>query len=129
MRVKLIGLIALAAAGFAQATNRTDALDLWRQVRTNLTTSSDFFAQIKDCLTPRFYGQVVSQPGPNELIVNVDDSAGDAELRLTRGVKAQLSAGASIHFEGVVRSFTANPYRLKLEVWPEHFEADQGPPK
>ena len=97
-------------------TGPGDPLDLWRNLRTALTTTNGYFEQIKDCVVPlRFDGRVVSQPGPKELIVNVDDPAGDAELRLTRGAKAQLAAGASIHFQGVVRTFTAHPYRLTLK--------------
>ena len=88
MSLKLIGIVLVSAIGFAQApTPAPDPGDLWRKIRSALMApeGDKFFQQIKDAEIPperqRFGGNVVSQPSPNELIVNVDDPAGDAILR------------------------------------------------
>jgi hypothetical protein len=65
---------------------------------------------------------VVSQPSPNELIVNVDNPAGDAILRLLIAMKKTVAVGALVHFEGVVRAYSRNPCRLTIEVLPEDVE-------
>jgi hypothetical protein len=70
----------------------------------------------------RFSGEVVSQPSPNEVIVNVDNSVGDAILRFLIAVKRPLAVGTPVHFEGVVRAYSKNPYTLTIEVLPEDIE-------
>jgi hypothetical protein len=127
MSLKLIGIVLVSVIGFAQAPT-PNAGGLWRMIRSALTTpdGDKFFQQIKDGQIPpehqRFSGSVVSQPSPNELIVNVDDPAGDAALRFPIAVKRPVAVGAPVQFEGVVRDYSANPYRLTLEVLPEDIE-------
>jgi hypothetical protein len=70
----------------------------------------------------RFSGNVVSQPSPNQLIVNVDDPAGDAILRLLIEVKKTVAVGAPVRFEGLLRAYSRNPYRLTVDVLPEGIE-------
>jgi hypothetical protein len=65
---------------------------------------------------------VVSQSSPNEFIVNVDNPVGDAIPRLPIAVKRSVAVGAAVHFEGVVRAYSKNPYRLTIEVLPEDIE-------
>jgi hypothetical protein len=129
MSLKLIGIVLVSAIGFAQApTPAPDPGDLWRKIRSALMApeGDKFFQQIKDAEIPperqRFGGNVVSQPSPNELIVNVDNPAGDATLRLPIAVKRPVAVGASVRFEGVVRAYSRSPYRLTIEVLPEDIE-------
>ena len=129
MSLKLIGIVLVSVIGFAQApASAPDPGDLWRTIRSALTTPEGniFFQQIKDCQIPpehqRFSGNVVSRPSPNELIVNVANPAGDAILRFPIAVKRPVAVGAPVHFEGVVRSYRRNPYRLTIEVLPEDIE-------
>jgi hypothetical protein len=51
--------------------------------------------------------------------VNVDNSVGDAILRFLIAVKIPLAVGTPVHFEGVVRAYSENPYTLTIEVLPE----------
>ncbi|HXJ44736.1 MAG TPA: hypothetical protein VNH18_35950 [Bryobacteraceae bacterium] len=122
MRLKLIGIVLASVFGFAQTPAPVDPSDLWLIIRNVLTTAEAdrYFEQVKDCQIPpthvRFTGRVVSQPSPNELIVNVDDPAGDAGLRFLFSAKGTIAPGTLVHFKGVLRSYTKNPYRLTLEV-------------
>ena len=106
----------MSVIGFAQApTPAPGPGDLWRMIGSALTTpeGDNFFQRIKDCRIPpehqRFSGNVVSQPSPNELIVDVDNPAGDAILRFPAAVKRPVAVGAPVHFEGVVRAYSGNP--------------------
>ena len=127
MSLKLIGIVLMSVIGFAQAPT-PDPGDIWRMIRGALMAEEGdrYFQQIKDAQIPpghqRFSGNVVSQPSPNELIVNVDNPAGDAILRFPIAVKRPVAVGAPIHFEGVVRAYSRNPYRLTIEVLPEDIE-------
>jgi hypothetical protein len=131
MRVKLIGIALLAAIGFAEPVV-IDTGGLWRQIKRTLTTEGDglagdrYFQNIQDARIPpahlKFHGSVVSEPSSSELIVNVDDPAGDARLRCLFGLKDEIPAGTSVHFEGVVRAYTTNPYTLTLDVRPEDID-------
>ena len=129
MSLKLIGIVLLSVIGFAQnPAPAPDPGDLWRQIRSALMApdGDKFFQQIRDCWIPpahqRFSGNVVSQPSPNELIVNVDNPVGDAVLRLPVAVKRPVAVGAPVRFEDVVRAYSRNPYRLTIEVLPEDVE-------
>jgi hypothetical protein len=135
MRLTLIGIVFVSVIGSAQPpTPAPDPVDLWRKIRSALMTpeGDNFFQQIKDSQIPpeygnppehqRFSGSVVSQPSPNELIVNVDNSVGDAILRSLIAVKRPVAVGAPVRFEGVVRAYSRNPYRLTIEVLPEDIE-------
>jgi len=129
MSLKLIGIVLASIIGFAQpAVPAHEPGDLWRMIRGALITAEGdrYFQQIKDAQIPpgpeRFSGSVVSQSSPNELIVNVDDPAGDAILWLLIAVKKPIAVGAPVHFEGVVRAYSRNPYKLTIEVLPEEIE-------
>ena len=127
MFLRLIGIVLVSVIGFAQAP-ALDTLGLWRMIRNSLVApdGNDYFRQIKDSQIPpthrRFSASVVSQPSPNEFIVNVDNPAGDATLWLPVAVKKSVAAGAPVHFEGVLRGYSGNPYRLTIEVLPEDIE-------
>jgi hypothetical protein len=125
MTLRLIGIVLISVIGFAQTpAPRHGRGELWRMIRNTLTTieGDRYFQQIKGSQVPpahqRFSGSVVSQPSPNELIVNVDDPAGDARLLLLFAPNGAISAATAVHFEGVIRSYTTTPYRLTLDVLP-----------
>ncbi len=97
-------------------------LDLWRSLRARLTETGGeqkYFAQIEGALIPPgdewFDGTVVSQSSPTELIVNVDNTAGDATLKFARPLKG-VTQGTQIQFRGVIDSYTREPYMLRLLV-------------
>ena len=125
MRKRRLGFLAASAAVLAQGPY-ADQTDLWRKIRTSLNSGHGYFSMIEDSQIPpshgRFHGWVVSQPSKTELIVNVDDPAGDADLRLKEGTSAPAAIGTPVYFEGVVKSYTTNPYRLTLEVLPSEIE-------
>ena len=107
------------AAAFAAAN---PDIALWRQIRTALTApdGSNYFGQIKDAAVPpegqagftMFRAKVVSQPSPKEILVNVDNVAGDATLKFENPLKGTVDPGTAFKFKGVVDSFVADPYML-----------------
>jgi hypothetical protein len=117
VKLKLVGILLVAAIGFAQQAPHT--VELWRNIR-NVLTGADgdhyFKQQLEGVELPRLDGKVVSQPSAHELIVNVDDPAGDARLRFLLALKGAIAAGTSVHFQGVGHSYTRNPYQLTLDI-------------
>jgi hypothetical protein len=107
------------AAAFA-AANPDKAL--WRQIRGALTAADGdmYFMQIKDAQVPpagqagftMFRAKIVSQPSPKEILVNVDNAAGDATLKFENPLKGTFDPGMDIKFKGVVDSFQKEPYML-----------------
>jgi hypothetical protein len=82
VKLKLVGIVLVATIGFTQQAPHSG--ELWRNLR-NLLTGADgdryFKQQLEGAELPRLDGKVVSQPSAHELIVNVDDPAGDARLQ------------------------------------------------
>jgi hypothetical protein len=117
VKLKLVGIVLVATLGFAQQSPHTG--ELWRNIR-NVLTGADgdgyFKEQLEGAELPRFDGKVVSQPSAHELIVNVDDPAGDARLQFLLALKGTIAAGTSVHFRGVARSYAKNPYQLTLAI-------------
>jgi hypothetical protein len=117
MSLKLIGIVLVSVLGFAQApSSAPDPGDLWRKIRSALIApdGDKFFQQIKDAVTPTMFpGQVVSQPSPKTLIVNVDNPAGDATLKFENPLKS-IDPGTLVYFNGVVDSYVKVPYMLTL---------------
>lgn len=98
-------------------------IDLWRALRNALTGEgrADYFGQIKDTLIPpegMFDGTVVSQSSQTDIVVNVDNAAGDATLRFEHPLKGVVP-GAPVHFRGVIDSYMKQPYMLSLRVQDE----------
>jgi hypothetical protein len=117
VKPKLMGIVLAGAIGFAQPA--LDTGELWRNIRNALTGADGdrYFKQnLEGAELPRLDGQVVSQPSAHELIVNVDDPAGDARLRFLLALKGTIAAGTPVHFQGVARSYTKNPYQLTLAI-------------
>jgi len=107
------------AAAFATAH---PDLALWRTIRDALTADGGdaYFGQVKDSQIPpqdgafkMFPAKVVSQSG-KELVVSVDNAAGDATLRFENPLKGTVDPGTTFMFKGVVDSFTKVPYMLTL---------------
>jgi len=117
VKLKLAGIVLVATIGFAQQARHTG--ELWRNIR-NVLTGADgdgyFKQQLEGAELPSLDGKVVSQPSAHELIVNVDDPAGDARLQFLLALKGTIAAGTSVHFRGVARSYTKNPYQLTLAI-------------
>jgi hypothetical protein len=109
------------AAAFAAAH---PDIALWRTIRAALTADGGdaYFAQVKDSEIPpqdgafkMFPAKVVSLSG-KDLIVSVDNAAGDATLRFENPLKGTVDPGTAFMFKGVVDSFTKEPYNLVLTV-------------
>ena len=106
------------AAAFAAAH---PDVALWRQIRDALKAPDGdaYFAMIKGAGAPppegpfkMFNAKVVSQPSPKELLVNVDNLAGDATLQFDSPLKGTIDPGTMIKFKGVFEAFTKDPYGL-----------------
>lgn len=110
------------AAAFAAAH---PDIALWRQIRDALRADGGdmYFQQVKGSEIPpqdgafkMFTGKVVSQPSPKEILLNVDNAAGDATLRFEGALKGTIDPGTEVKFKGVVEEFTKEPYNLVLTV-------------
>jgi tetratricopeptide (TPR) repeat protein len=107
------------AAAFAAAH---PDVALWRQIRDALKApdGQTYFGNIKGSEVPpqegaafkMFNAKVVSQPSPKELLVNVDNLAGDATLQFETPLKGTIDPGTMIKFKGVIESFVGDPYML-----------------
>ncbi len=103
-------------------------LAFWETIRTALQSQGDtFFASLQGVGFPppagdaykgatMFRGTVVSVPSPKQILVNVDNSAGDAILKLDDNIKGEIPAGTTIQFKGVVDAYTKDPYTLTLVI-------------
>ena len=116
------------AAAFAAAH---PDIALWRQIRTALTAPDGdaYFMMIKDSAVPpegggftMFNAKVVSQPSPKELLVNVDNVAGDATLKFETPLKGTVDPGTAFKFKGVIDSYVKDPYMLVFTADKEDVE-------
>jgi hypothetical protein len=117
------------AAAFAAAN---PDIALWRQIRGALTAPDGdmYFTQIKDAAVPpegqagftMFRAKVISQPSPKELLLNVDNLAGDATLQFENPLKGTIDPGTQVKFKGVVNSFVKEPYMLTFTAEKEDIE-------
>lgn len=95
-------------------------------IRTALegdSAAAYFDQSLKGALVPpetgdfkRFKAKVVSRPGPKELLVSVDDPAGDATLLFAVPLKGTISPGLEIEFAGVAEAYTKAPYNVRFTV-------------
>jgi hypothetical protein len=106
------------AAAFAAAN---PDIAFWRTIRTALTAADGdtYFGQIKGSAIPpegqpfmMFRAKVISQPSPKELLVNVDNVAGDATLKFENPLKGTIDPGTAFKFKGVIDSYVKEPYTL-----------------
>ena len=113
-------------AAAADVARQHPDLALWRLIRTTLEGdggTSYFEQSMKDALIPppagefnQFKAKVVSQPNPKELLVAVDNAAGDATLVFAAPLRGKIDAGTEIEFSGVVESYTKEPYNVRLKA-------------
>src|SRR5581483_2588865 len=83
-----------------------------------------YFMQIKGSEIPpqegsdfkKFTAKVVSQPSPKELLLNLDNAAGDVTLRFENALKGTIDPGTEVKFKGVVEEFKKDPYNLTLTI-------------
>jgi tetratricopeptide (TPR) repeat protein len=111
------------AAGFAA---QHPDLALWRLIRTTLegdSGASYFDQSMKDAVLPpesgdfkRFKAKVISRPNPKELLVSVEDPAGDATLEFATPLKGTIEPGLQIEFAGVAEGYTKSPYNVRFTV-------------
>jgi hypothetical protein len=110
------------AAAFAAAH---PDVALWRQIRMALTApdGDTYFGMIKDSAVPpeggaftMFNAKVISQPSPNEILVNVDNLAGDATLKFESPLKGTIDPGTAFKFKGVIDSYQKDPYTLTFKA-------------
>ena len=112
-----------ASAGFAA---QHPDIALWRMIRTALTGdggASYFEQSMKAALLPppagdfkQFKAKVVSQPSPKELLVNVDNAAGDVTLVFAAPLRGKVDAGTDIEFSGAVEAYTKDPFNVRFTV-------------
>jgi len=103
-------------------------LDLWESVQTGIAErGDDYFHEVRaETLPPRrgqdyrgpamFQATVVSQSSPRELLVNVDDAAGDAILRFADPIRGSVAPGTPFLFRGVVDSYREGGHIITLTV-------------
>jgi hypothetical protein len=117
------------AAAFAAAH---PDIALWRQIRDALKADNGqtYFEMVKGSLIPpqdgafkMFKGKIVSQPSPKEVLVNVENAAGDLTLQFENPLKGMpLNPGDEVSFKGVVEAFVKDPYMLTLTADKEDVE-------
>lgn len=109
------------AAAFAAAH---PDIALWRQIRDALKADdgAKYFEQVKGSGIPpdggafkTFTGKVVSNSG-KEVVLNVDNPAGDTTLRFENALKGTIDPGTEVKFKGTVEEFMKDPYNLVLTV-------------
>jgi tetratricopeptide (TPR) repeat protein len=101
---------------------------LFRTVRDALKADGGqaYFETVKGSLIPpqegafkMFKGKVVSvsPSSPKELLVNVENAAGDVSLKFEKDLKSSaIDPGTEISFKGVIESFVKDPYTLTLTI-------------
>jgi tetratricopeptide (TPR) repeat protein len=118
--------IANKQAGDAEAFAKAHPdIALWRKIRDALTAADGdaYFMQIKGSQIPpqegefkKFTAKVVSQPSPKELLLNLDNAAGDVTLRFENALKGTIDPATEVKFTGVVEEFKKDPYNLTLTI-------------
>jgi len=103
---------------------------LWKDLKAALTAPSGdtyFETNMKDALVPRLKGKLVAMSPalkPRELVLAIDNPAGDVTLKLDGPLPGKMEPGGEIEFEGIAKSFTKDPFmvmfdaeRAKLTGW------------
>ena len=98
---------------------------LWRNLRTELTGANGdtyFNSSMKGAEMKGLKGKVVSQDGPKELTVAVDNvtpetmAKGEAKLMLDAPLKGTVEPGTEITFAGAATAYTKEPFMITYEV-------------
>ena len=98
---------------------------LWRSLKNELTGAEGqayFEKNLKGAEVPggagsvnKFKGKVVSAAG-KDVVVAVDNAAGDATLRFEAALRGKVEVGTDVEFNGVPESFTKEPYMITFAV-------------
>jgi hypothetical protein len=95
---------------------------LWKDLKAALTAPSGdsyFETNMKDALVPRLKGKLVAaSPAakPKELILAIENPAGDVTLKLDGALPGKMEPGGEIEFEGVAKSFTKDPFMVTFDT-------------
>jgi tetratricopeptide (TPR) repeat protein len=95
---------------------------LWKDLKAALTAPSGdtyFETNMRDALVPRLKGKLVAaSPAskPKELILSIENSAGDVTLKLDGALPGKMEPGGEIEFEGIAKSFTKDPFMVTFET-------------
>ena len=97
-------------------------LAFWNTIKDALVADGGekYFADIKGSGIPpadsagfkMFPAKVVAQNSPKELLVAVENPAGDATLQFDDPLTGTIEAGTAIKFKGVLDAFVKEPYML-----------------
>jgi len=94
-------------------------LNIWETIKDSLDQKGDdyFATNLKGVGMPEFQGTVVSLPSSRQILVNINNAAGDAILKFDDNIKGDIPAGTTLHFKGVVDAWTKTPaYIVTLDV-------------
>jgi tetratricopeptide (TPR) repeat protein len=95
---------------------------LWKDLKAALTAPSGdtyFETNMKDALVPRLKGRLVATTPaskPKELILAIENSAGDVTLKLDGALPGKMEPGGEIEFEGIAKSFSKDPFMVTFET-------------
>jgi tetratricopeptide (TPR) repeat protein len=95
---------------------------LWKDLKATLTAPSGdtyFETNMRDALVPRLKGKLVAaSPAskPKELILAIENSAGDVTLKLDGPLPGKMEPGGEIEFEGIAKSFSKEPFMVTFET-------------
>jgi tetratricopeptide (TPR) repeat protein len=95
---------------------------LWKDLKAALTAPEGdtyFETNMKDALVPRLKGKLVAAlPAvkPKELVLAIENSAGDVTLKLDGALPGKMEPGGEIEFEGIAKSFAKDPFMVTFET-------------
>jgi len=95
---------------------------LWKDLKAALTAPEGdtyFETNMKDALVPRLKGKLVAAAPaskPKELVLAIENSAGDVTLKLDGALPGKMEPGGEIEFEGIAKSFTKDPFMVTFET-------------
>jgi tetratricopeptide (TPR) repeat protein len=95
---------------------------LWKDLKAALTDPAGdtyFETKMKDALVPRLKGKLVAMSPalkPKELILAIENPAGDVTLKLDGALPGKMEPGDEISFEGIARSYTKDPFMVTFDA-------------
>jgi tetratricopeptide (TPR) repeat protein len=95
---------------------------LWKDLKAALTAPAGdtyFETNMRDALVPRLKGRLVAtSPAskPKELVLAIENSAGDVTLKLDGALPGKMEPGGEIEFEGIAKSFTKDPFMVTFDA-------------
>ncbi|HEV1286248.1 MAG TPA: hypothetical protein VNU44_13085 [Bryobacteraceae bacterium] len=95
---------------------------LWKDLKAALTSPTGdtyFETNMKDALVPRLKGKLVAMSPaskPKELVLAIENSAGDVTLKLDGALPGKMEPGGEIEFEGIAKTFTKDPFMVTFDT-------------